>query len=139
MVWIRRIAALLIIAGIAYAWYFFSIGREEQRKRQTDRYADVLAELWVGTAKYRQVPEQYNQFRDSLLRARDVTEEELRAFQRRYADRPEELLYFAEQLKLTVDSLVLGVDSIIDAGEGWGIIVDSLIDTTAVEDTTEAD
>lgn len=136
MVWIRRIAALLIIAGIASGWYYFTIGQEERLQKRADRYAHIVAQLWVGTAKYRQVPEQYNQFRDSLLTANDITEDEIRTFQRRYADQPEEYMYFAEKLKLVVDSLVLEVDSIIDADEPWGIIVDSLVDTA---DTNSGD
>ena len=137
MVWIRRIAALLIIAGIAYGWYYSTIGEQERLKDRADRYANIIAEIWVGSAKYRQVPQQYNAFRDSLLVAYDLTEQEIREFQRRYADHPEDYLYFAEKIKLTVDSLVLIADSSIKAGEDWGIIVDSLFDTTGIDSLLE--
>ena len=77
----------------------------------------VTAQVWIATAKYRNEPERYIQYRDSLLRASGVAREEISGYLERTGDPPEELLPFAQRVQGLVDSLYRIEDSVLKDAE----------------------
>ena len=112
MIWFKR---LLPFAAIVLIWLAYNIWDRSVTKRQKeeeDRLALVTAQVWVGTAKYRDDPERYLAYRDSLLDASGVPRERVFAFLKQREDQPEELLPFAQEVRRLVDSLCQVEDSL---------------------------
>lgn len=100
-----------------------------RRLAEEDKVALVTAQVWIATAKYRNDPERYIEYRDSLLEASNVPRERIYAFLGRQEDQPEELLPFARKVQRLVDSIYRIEDSV--ARETEKRIKDSLAATAA--------
>lgn len=88
-----------------------------------DRYASVTAEIWIGSAIYRNQPDQFMAYRDSLLAAHGISGVEIGRFLDQKHQTPEEYLDFVNVVNAKVDSIyklenlpeldsVLNVDSL---------------------------
>ena len=117
MIWLKRLLPVIVLAaavGIYFLWDKWSAQRE---LREQDRVALVTAQVWIATAKYRNEPERFIQYRDSLLAASGVRREEVFGFLERSGDPPEELLPFARKVQELVDSLYRIEDSVLKVAE----------------------
>ena len=99
--------------GLGWLGYSFwdktvSAGQEQEE----NRLALVTAQVWIATAMYRNDPERYLAYRDSLLEANDVPRDEVFAFLEQREKYPEELLPFAQKVQRLVDSLYHVEDSL---------------------------
>ena len=77
MVWIRRILPLIVFLG---GWQAYSLYQDLSRERRAEEdreLALVTAHVWVATAYFRDEPEKYLEYRDSILAAHDLTKEEM--------------------------------------------------------------
>lgn len=70
-----------------------------------ERYALVTAQVWLASARYRDDPEQFLNFRDSLLQATELSREKVDEYLRRYSSRPENYTPYLRLVKQYVDSL----------------------------------
>ena len=115
MIWLKRLLPLLVI-GLGVGGYFLWDGWNTKRLiRDESEVALVTAQVWVATAKYRNEPEKYMKYRDSLLQATGVPRERVIEFLKKREDEPENLLPFAERVQKLVDSLSRIEDSIARA------------------------
>ncbi len=126
MVWFKRLLPILIIGGAWIGYQQWQIYVEKKKDSEEQRIAQVTAQVWVATATWRDDPESYIAYRDSLLQASDVSVESLYEYLERYERRPEQYLPFALKVSRYVDSLARIQDSIIKG------------DTVSVEDTVAA-
>jgi len=105
LIWLKKLSIIVILL-IALGIYFGN--RHLNRQRFTDagqKNALVTAQAWVATATYRNNPERYTEFRDSLLTASGISAEDLRDYLNKYQEEPEKYYYFTRMVKYYVDSL----------------------------------
>jgi len=111
VIWLKRILPLLII-GLAVGGYYFWNGWHAERQAVEEReLALVTAQVWVATAIYRNEPERYMQYRDSVLLASGVSRERVLDFLKNRESQPEDLFPFAQKVQKLVDSLAHIEDS----------------------------
>jgi len=91
-----------------FAWNRFTAYREQKLAK---RYAIVAAQSWIAGAKYNFEPEKYRAFRDSLLKAENMSKDEIDAYLSEYKRAPEKYFIFATLLSHYVDSLAAVEDS----------------------------
>lgn len=107
MIWIKRIAPILLIAVIwlSYNWY-----TERELKQFTDRtgqYAEVTALVWLKAAEYRDSSEVFIAYRDSLLASYNLNGDSVMHYVDQFESEPEKLGPLVVQIKNIVDSLIL--------------------------------
>ncbi len=112
MIWVRRLALLVIVGIIALTWYIYDSVSTREMDRATDEYALVTAQVWVASARYRQQSEQFVTWRDSLLASRSLSLEKLQEYLDIYETQPEESFAFVHRVRVYVDSLFLIEDSV---------------------------
>jgi hypothetical protein len=131
-VWVKRLVPLVLLAAIWSGYRVWQSWQESARLAETDRLGSVVAEVWIGTAKYRHDPARYLGWRDSLLKARGVTREELEAYVAKHADETQEYYDFSLIVARKVDSLYKIEDSVIrarknDSTKSSGTVADSTV------------
>ena len=99
----------LIWAGYHYGGQWLTDRREAEEKR----LALVTARTWLATARFRENPDRFLAYRDSLLDEAGVKREEISEYLRRYRGSEEKYLPFAHKVQYYVDSLARIEDSLI--------------------------
>ncbi len=62
----------MILLAIVLSVHLYRLHREDLRVKQEKKFADIAAQIWVASATYRNNPDRFKMFRDSLLgRKRD--------------------------------------------------------------------
>ena len=117
MIWLKRLLPVIVLAAAVGVYFLWDKWSAQRQLREQDRVALVTAQAWIATAKYRNEPERFVQYRDSLLEANGVTREEVFGFLERTGDPPEELLPFARKVQGLVDSLYRIEDSVLKVTE----------------------
>lgn len=114
-VWVKRLVPLVLLAALWSGYRAWQSWQESARLAEADRLGSVVAEVWIGTAKYRNDPARYIAWRDSLLKAHGVTREELQAYVAKHADETKEYYDFSMIVARKVDSLYRIEDSVVRA------------------------
>lgn len=94
-------------------------------EKETERYAMVTAKVWVGSALFRNEPEKFLLYRDSILKENSVSSEEMRKYLEIYQSKSEKYERFTEMVSEYVDSLCLINEKLLS--------VDSMLDIDSVE------
>lgn len=103
-----------MLLGLTWASYtYWDQYQSEQRAAEEEQLALVTAQVWVATALYRDDPEQYLSYRDSLLAASNVPCDQVFEFLQKRQSEAEDLLPFAQRVNQLVDSLALIQDSLL--------------------------
>jgi len=103
---IRRLILPLIIVMAIIGVFLYSRWRTTQASEIRERCAQATAHIWLATATFRDAPEQFLTFRDSVLRDHDLTVEEVQAYTSQDAAEPERYAAFVARVNDLVDSLV---------------------------------
>lgn len=112
LVWFRRILPLVVIGALWFGYTAWDEYATERDSQEQDKIALVTAQVWVATARFRNEPDKYLAYRDSLLTAAGLPLDAARDFVGEQEERPEELLPFVQKVQLLVDSLAAVEDSI---------------------------
>jgi hypothetical protein len=88
---------LLVVFGYRYV--------DERREQTLRRHALVTARVWVARARYRDDPEGFAAYRDSLLDANGLTSAQIRDYLARAEEQPEQSEDFVSLVSEYVDSL----------------------------------
>jgi hypothetical protein len=112
LIWLKRLLPIIVLAAAFGGYFLWDKWSAQRELREMDRVALVTAQAWIATAKYRNDPERYLQYRDSLLEASGVKREQVLGFLESAGDPPEELLPFARRVHNLVDSLFRVEDSV---------------------------
>ena len=113
MIWIKRIVPFVVIILIILSILWYNKQRKTEFAHNTDNYALITAQLWIATAQFRNEPEKYLLFRDSLLTAQKISIEEIERYLKEYEETPENYYPFTVQVKKYVDSLYIIADSVL--------------------------
>jgi ABC-type nitrate/sulfonate/bicarbonate transport system substrate-binding protein len=113
LIWLRRLLPVIVLAAAVGGYFLWDKWSAQRQLQEQDRVALVTAQVWIATAKYRNEPERYIQYRDSLLEANGASREEISRYLERTGDPPEELLPFARRVQGLVDSLYRIEDSVL--------------------------
>lgn len=117
LIWLKRLLPFIVLAAAYGGYYLWDKWHTQRELAEMDRVALVTAQAWIATAKYRNDPERYLQYRDSLLEASGVQRERVLGFLESAGDQPEELLPFARKVQELVDSLYRIEDSVLKVAE----------------------
>jgi hypothetical protein len=112
LIWVKRLSPFVLLVLI---WFGYHFGRDylaNRRAAEQDRLALVTAQVWVATAVYRDDPERYTAYRDSLLAANHIEREDMFEFLKRFESKPEKYLPFTQKVQDDVDSLARIADSL---------------------------
>lgn len=113
LIWLKRLLPVIVLAAAVGVYLLWDKWSSQRQVQEQNRVALVTAQAWIATAKYRNEPERYIQYRDSLLKASGVARKEVFDFLDRTGDPPEELLPFARRVQTLVDSLYRIEDSLL--------------------------
>ena len=105
MIWIKRALPFVVIVAAVFGYRMYDQYRERKQAIETRQYALTTAHLWLARAKFRNDPQMYDSFRDSILTAYGVSTEEITEFARRHQDQPERYDVYARLVQKYVDSL----------------------------------
>jgi len=76
-------------------------------EKETELYALVTAKVWLGSALFRNEPEKYLLYRDSILKENSVSSEEMKKYLEMYRSKSEKYEIFTDKVSEYVDSLCL--------------------------------
>lgn len=105
MIWIRRVALIAALAVVVGGWFWWDDYSARRDAQMSETASLITAKAWIASARLRDEPDRYIQYRDSLLDASGISAEDLQKFLQRFSDEPENNAEFAQQVKLKVDSL----------------------------------
>ena len=100
------------IIGLLSAYFIYGRYETAENEALSQKYALVTAQSWLATAKFKDEPEKYIAFRESLLAAQKITIDEIESFLSEYKDEAEKYIVYAGYVKFYVDSLAAIEDSI---------------------------
>lgn len=101
----KQFVFILLVPLLVAGYFFYHHLSTEKEKRQTELYAQVTAHLWLAAAHFRNNPQQLGKYRDSLLKAHNLSPKKIEAYLHRNRKRPERYDKFADLVKKYVDSL----------------------------------
>jgi len=84
LVWVKRLSPLVLIALVWAGYHYGGRWLDNRREAEEKRLALVTAQTWVATARFREQPERFLAYRDSLLSEAGVTREEISEYLERY-------------------------------------------------------
>ena len=105
MIWIKRALPFVVIAAAVFGYRMYDAHQKREQAFQTRQYALATAHLWVARARFRNDPQMYDSFRDSILAAYDISTDEISEFAQRHRDQPERYASYGRLVRLYVDSL----------------------------------
>jgi hypothetical protein len=106
VIWIKRILPLIVLVALVAGYFLYDDYRSNREARFTDRLALVSAQIWVARVQFKDRPQQYEEYRDSVLASAGLTAEEIDVFTRRWQSEPERYSTYARLVAKYVDSLV---------------------------------
>lgn len=112
MIWLKRLLPFVILGVAGLSFHLIRRHEATDRAKQEEKYANIAAQVWVASATYRNNPDQFRLFRDSLLSANGITVEQMYDFIRKHKETPEAIDQFAYKMQAGVDSLVHFQDSL---------------------------
>lgn len=105
MIWIKRLLPFVLIAAGYFGYLYYERQTANQAEVLAEKHAMPVALAWVASAKYRDEPQRYQRFRDSVLEAHGLDKQQLSDYFTLYSDRPAEYRRFAKRVTFLVDSL----------------------------------
>ena len=101
------------IIGLPSAYFIYGNYKTAKIKEFSQKYALITAQSWIATAKFKDEPQKYIAFRESILTAQNTTIDEIEHFLLAYKEEAEKYVGYAGFVKFYVDSLVAIEDSIL--------------------------
>ena len=112
-VWVKRLVPLVLLAAVWGGYQWQKSTRIEAQRAEADRIGQVFAEVWVASATYRDNPEKFIAYRDSLLAARGVEREEIEKYIKAHPNETEIYYDFTRTVSDKVDSMYRIIDSVL--------------------------
>ncbi|MEW6051957.1 MAG: hypothetical protein AB1644_12965 [Candidatus Zixiibacteriota bacterium] len=134
MIWLKRLAPLVVIAAIWFGYKQFQSGKQARLETAMRQKATIVAHLWYASARYRANPARYETFRDSLLDANNLSKEDLFAFTQQFQNDPEANVVMMNLVSAAVDSLYPHEDTLWRASSREAIkkpALDTLLNDSA--------
>jgi len=106
----------VILAGVL-GYNFYVKDARQRKKLQDEQNALITAKVWIASAIYRNYPNSFINYRDSLFKTSNVSASEMTGYLKAYGDKTEQFNNFTLLVQLYIDSL-----SVLDL---WPIPSDS--------------
>lgn len=106
MVWVRLLGVIVALAVIVLGYQWWHDRRENTALEERMHLALVTAQVWIAAAEYRQEPDRFLVWRDSLLAVEGVSADSMQLFLRRYEDRLAGYEDYARLVSYYIDSLI---------------------------------
>lgn len=110
-VWARRILLAVLLIAAWPSWRGYTDYQENKSRVVLEKTALVMAEIWVATARFRDNPDAYDSFRDSLLASRNLSRKSFESRISELQEKPDRQMAFFKRVGSLVDSLVAIEDS----------------------------
>ena len=104
-IWIKRIVPFVVIIAIVLGYYLIAEKKSNRIERMADQNALVTAQIWIASAKYRNEPDRFLSFRDSILEEAGLSIDSIMQYLTMFQDEPEKYQLFTERVWKYVDSL----------------------------------
>lgn len=104
-IWVKRLLLLILIAAGVLGYLFYDKTTRAKKLLEDEQKALLTARVWVAGAVYRDEPDRFVFFRDSLLKANHLTLEDMTIYLRAYGDKTERFNNFTWLVQQYVDSL----------------------------------
>jgi hypothetical protein len=111
-IWIKRVAPIVVIGLLLLAYSMYQDHQASVLEETETKIASVTAHIWIASAKYRHNPDRYLEYRDSVLKANDLTLEQMKAFRTRYDETSEQYERVVSMTAAFVESLYRVEDSL---------------------------
>lgn len=105
MIWVKRLAPLAMLAAIFFGYRFYDESARQAGSDQTARHAEVTAKIWLASAYYRNDPDRFVIYRDSVLTQAGLSLEQANEYLDIYSNESERYRDFAQKVAQLVDSL----------------------------------
>ena len=112
-VWVKRLVPLLLLAAIYFGYKWKQSADLAADQAEADRLARVVAEVWVGSAEYRHDPKRFIVWRDSILRVRGVTRDNIQDYIQKHSDATDKYYEFSQLVATQADSITKVKDSLL--------------------------
>ncbi len=112
MIWLKRAVPLLALILLWFAYKGISAWIDSSQKDRDQLIAHVSAQVWVASTKYRTDPKRYLEYRDSVLKANDLDNAEMKKYISSIQQDADRQLQFSIFLSKGMDSLGKVEDSL---------------------------
>ena len=111
LIWIKRIAPLVLIIVLIGGYNYFRETQKEDIIETSKDHALVTAKVWYASARFRDDPERFENYRDTILVEANLSKDQMYQFLELYKNKPVNYEVFAHWVSYYVDSLYeLGKD-----------------------------
>ncbi|MDD3731204.1 MAG: hypothetical protein PHU88_02380 [candidate division Zixibacteria bacterium] len=123
-IWVKRLLPLVLVAAGVLGYLYYDKTTHTKKLLEDEQKALLTARIWVAGAFYRDEPDRFVSFRDSLLKANYLTPEDMTVYLQAYGDKTEQFNNFTWLVQQYVDSL--------SNPDLWGTYPDSTADSVKV-------
>jgi hypothetical protein len=105
VIWIKRIVPFLLIVIIVVGYNYYRENQREEIIETSKEHALVTAKVWYASARFKDEPEKFENYRDTILAQANLSKEQMHKFLELYQDVPVNYEVFAHWVSYYVDSL----------------------------------
>ena len=105
LIWLKRLAPLVIIAAVVLGVRYYREASVEHHIQEDREMARLTARVWLASAVFRERPDRYKAYRDSVLTAENISNEQMNEYLKAYGDDTEKFSEFTLLVKQYIDSL----------------------------------
>ncbi len=114
-VWVKRFAPIVLVAVFWFGYRWWAGLNAASEEAQLQRISQAVAQIWIGSATYRDQPERFLAFRDSLLKADEISQAEIDRYVKNREANPDDSYLFSQTVSRKVDSMYRIIDSTLRA------------------------
>lgn len=105
LIWLKRLVPFILIAAIIGGYYFYREKQKEEIIETSKEHALVTAKVWYASARFKDEPEKFENYRDTVLADAGLSKEQMYQFLELYKNVPVNYEVFAQWVSYYVDSL----------------------------------
>lgn len=114
-VWVKRFAPIGLVAVVWFGYRGWSKMHASAQADEIQRLSQAVAEVWIASATHRADPDKFVAYRDSLLKAKGLTLEDVESYIKSRESNDEAAYLFAQTVSRKVDSMYRIIDSTLKA------------------------
>ncbi len=105
MIWLKRIVPLVLLLSIIFGYNYYQDKYKEKVIETSKEHALVTAKVWYASARFKDEPEKFENYRHSILAEAKLSQEQMYQFLELYENTPTNYEVFAHWVSYYVDSL----------------------------------
>jgi hypothetical protein len=132
VIWFKRIIPFVVLVAGWFCYQEYNAWSTQKVATQDEIMAQATARIWVAAGEFREDPERYLEYRDSVLTASGLTLDQMKGLIKRCESDPAGLFPFTQSVYDLVDSLSRVSDSV-------SRVADSIAQANAVDSIEQPD